>query len=120
MGEIIINSQQIRHATTSSNPTFNHPHLRMICKTTHRLSPSSSQQSNNTRNVLFAQKRVARLNLIRHAAATEICSRSSMGGGGFGGGGGGCGTLAEGRGLGSGSIASWLCSAERVRGALEA
>jgi uncharacterized membrane protein YgcG len=62
------------------------------------------------RNVLFAQRRVARLNLTRHAAATAICSRGSRGGGGFGG--GGCGTAAEGRGLGSGSIASWLWSAQ--------
>jgi hypothetical protein len=35
------------------------------------------------RNVLFAQRRVARLNLTRHAAATAICSRGSRGGGGF-------------------------------------
>ena len=69
------------------------------------------------RNVLFAQRRVARLNLTRHAAATAICSRSSRGERGFGG--GGCRTAAEGRGLGSGSIASWLWSAERVWGALE-
>ena len=48
---------------------------------------------------------------------TAICSRSSRGERGFGG--GGCRTAAEGRGLGSGSIASWLWSAERVRGALE-
>jgi hypothetical protein len=68
--------------------------------------------------VSFAQRRVARLNLTRHAAATAICSRGSMGGGG-GFGGGGCGTAAEGRGLGSGSIASWLWSAVRVRSALE-
>ena len=64
------------------------------------------------RNVLFAQRWVARLNLTRHAATTAICSRSSRGGGGFE-------AAAEGRGLGSGSIASWLWSAERVRGALE-
>ena len=52
-------------------------------------------------NLMFAQRRVARLNLTRHAAATAICSRGSSGGGGFGE--GGCGKLAEGRGLGSGS-----------------
>ena len=61
------------------------------------------------RDVLFAQRRVARLNLTQYAAATAICSRSSRGGGGFE-------AAAEGRGLGSGSIASWLWSAERVRG----
>jgi hypothetical protein len=32
------------------------------------------------RNVLFAQRRVARLNLTRHAAATAICSRGSRDG----------------------------------------
>jgi hypothetical protein len=68
-------------------------------------------------NLMFAQRRVARLNPTWHAAATAICSRSSRGERGFGG--GGCRTAAEGRGLGSGSIASWLWSAERVRGALE-
>ena len=67
--------------------------------------------------MLFAQRRVARLNFTRHAAATAVCSRGSRGGGGFGG--GGCGTAAEGRGLGSGSIASWLRSVERVQGAFE-
>ena len=53
------------------------------------------------RNVLFAQRRVARLNLTRHAAAIAVCSRGNRGGGGFRG--GGCGTAAEGCGLGSGS-----------------
>ena len=63
-------------------------------------------------NLMFAQRRVARLNPTWHAAATAICSRSSRGGGGFE-------AAAEGRGLGSGSIASWLWSADRVWGALE-
>ena len=54
------------------------------------------------RNVLFAQRRVARLNLTRHAAAKAICSRSSRGGGGFGA--GGCGTAAEEQRLGRGSL----------------
>ena len=80
-------------------------------------SPSEYLYAVVPRNVLFAQRRVARLIFTRHAAATAICSRGSKGGGGFGG--GGCRTAAEGRGLGSGSIASWLWSAERVRGALE-
>ena len=83
-------------------------------------SPSEYLYSVVPRNVLFAQRRVARLNFTRHAAATAVCSRGSRGGGGFGG--GGCGTApaaAEGRGLGSGSIASWLWSADRVWGALE-
>ena len=62
--------------------------------------------------MLFAQRRVARLNLTQYAAATAICSRSSRGGGGFE-------AAAEGRGLGSGSIASWLRSVERVQGAFE-
>jgi hypothetical protein len=52
------------------------------------------------RNVLFAQRRVARLNLTRHAAAIAVCSRGNRGGGGFRG--GGCGTAAEGCGLGGG------------------
>jgi len=34
--------------------------------------------------VLFAQRRVARLNLTRHAAATAIYSRGSRGEGGSG------------------------------------
>jgi hypothetical protein len=80
-------------------------------------SPSEYLYAVVPRNVLFAQRRVARLIFTRHAAATAICSRGSKGGGGFGG--GGCRTAAEGRGLGSGSNASWLWSAERVRGALE-
>ena len=54
------------------------------------------------RNVLFAQRRVARLNLTRHAAAIAVCSRGNRGGGGFRG--GGCGTAAERHGLGSGSL----------------
>ena len=82
-------------------------------------SPSEYLYSVVPRNVLFAQRRVARLNLTRHAAATAICSRGSRGGGGFGG--GGCGTAAEGRGLGSGShcelaLERGACS-ECIRGA---
>ena len=58
-------------------------------------SPSEYLYAVVPRNVFFAQRRVARLNLTRHAAATAICSRSSREGGGFGG--GGCRTAAEGR-----------------------
>jgi len=64
-------------------------------------SPSEYLYAVVPKHVLFAQRRVARLNLTRHAAATAICSRGSRGGGGFRG--GGCGTAAVGRGLGSGS-----------------
>jgi len=46
-------------------------------------SPSEYLYALVPRNVLFAQRRVARLNLTRHAAATAICSRGSRGGGGF-------------------------------------
>jgi hypothetical protein len=60
-------------------------------------SPSGYLYAVAPRNVLFAQRRVARLNLTQHAAATAICSRGSKGGGG-------CGTAAEGHGLGSGSL----------------
>ena len=65
-------------------------------------SPSEYLYAVVPKHVLFAQRRVARLNLTRHAAATAICSRSSRGGGGLGG--GGCGTPAEGHGLGSGAL----------------
>ena len=66
------------------------------------------------RNVLFAQRRVARLNLTRHAAAIAVCSRGNWGGGGGG-------TAAEGCGLGSGShcelaLERGACS-ECIRGA---
>ena len=69
-----------------------------------------------SRNVLFAQRRVAWLNLTRHAAATAICSRGSRGEGG------------SGRGLRDSSRGAWArqrlncelaLEAERVRGALE-
>jgi hypothetical protein len=66
-------------------------------------SPSEYLYAVVPRNVLFAQRRVARLNLTRHAAAMRSNLQSrQQGGGGFGE--GGCGTAAEGRGLlGSGS-----------------
>ena len=67
--------------------------------------------------MLFTQRRVARLNLTRHAAATAICSRGSRGGGGFGG--GGCGTAVEGRGLGSGSHCELTLERGACSGALE-
>ena len=47
-------------------------------------SPSEYLYAVVPRNVLFAQRRVARLNLTRHAAATAICSRGSRGEGGSG------------------------------------
>jgi hypothetical protein len=80
-------------------------------------SPSEYLYSVVPRNVLFAQRRVARLNLTRHAAATAICSRGSRGGGLFGG--GGCGTAAEGRGLGSGSHCELALERGACSGALE-
>jgi hypothetical protein len=80
-------------------------------------SPSEYLYAVVPRNVFFAQRRVARLNLTRHAAATAICSRSSREGGGFGGARGLRDSSGGARGLGSGSIASWLWSAERVWGA---
>ena len=46
--------------------------------------------------MLFAQRRVARLNLTRHAAAIVICSRGSRGGRG-----------ARGRGLRDSSGGAW-------------
>ena len=53
------------------------------------------------RNVLFAQRRVARLNLTRHAAATAIAVAAAEGREFRG---GGCGIAAEGYGLSSGSL----------------
>ena len=47
-------------------------------------SPSEYLYAVVPRNVFFAQRRVARLNLTRHAAATAIYSRGSRGEGGSG------------------------------------
>jgi len=65
-------------------------------------SPSGYLYAVVPRSVSFAQRRIAHLNLTRHAVATAICSRCSRRGGVFGG--GGCGTAAKGHGLGSGSL----------------